>query len=155
MPSTSHCLYLAKHLFIKWKIGSEAKTWIFNNKGGIKALHLTNLMDLFTISSFLTIFIMLSQPPLAFSIHSNEHMLYPVRQCSGHTSFLMAKMSLPEAYIMSSQWSEWISAKVTKVAQLATPASYHRCWRKSRSLTQDISSLPTGSRSWCFSLPDS
>ena len=67
-----------------------------NNKGEINVLHLTNLMDLFTICSFLIIFIMLSQSPLPFSIHSNESMLYPVRQCSGHTSFLMAKMSLPE-----------------------------------------------------------
>lgn len=56
----------------------------------------TSQIEWITICSFITIFLILSQPPLSFSLHANDHMLYPVRQFSGHTSFLMAKMSRPE-----------------------------------------------------------
>lgn len=40
------------------------------------------------------------------------------------------------------------------MGQQAAPTSYHSQWRQNRSLTQDFSSLPAGSRSWYSPLHD-
>ena len=94
-----------------------------NTKGGINALQLTNLMDLFTICSFLIIFIMLSQPHYHFLFFLKCIWYTQWGNAQGTPPFWGPRWVCQKAQIIRSQWGEWMSAKISKVGQQATPAS--------------------------------